>query len=123
MRTLLIGFALFAVPGVVVVACRQDLGTSATASGNGFGGAPNCEGVYLVTSDKDGGNPCDICLHDNCCAEIAQCRDKACIDCVNYLQPGCSDISKAVSHCADDHCLATCSPGWPPSTATSGTGG
>ena len=123
MRRFLIGLALFVGSGLIAGACSQDPGTSTTASASGAGGAPNCEGVYLVTSDKDGTDPCDICLHDKCCAEIADCRDDKCIECANFPGPGCSKISVVARKCADDRCLSTCAPGWPPSTGTSGTGG
>lgn len=121
MRSLLIGFALFATPGLVFVACGQDPASAATST-SGTGGAPNCEGVYIVIDDKDGGDPCDICLHDNCCAELANCRDKACIDCANNLFPGCGAAPKAVSDCLDLHCVKTCGPSHP-SAGSSGAGG
>ncbi len=119
MRTLFIGLAIFSAFGLIFAACSQDP-TSAASSGTG--GAPNCEGVYLVYGDEDGGDPCDICLHDNCCAEIANCRDKACIDCVNYLQPSCRQPSRKVDDCLYKYCQPICSPGWPP-TASVATGG
>ena len=126
MRPLLLGLAFLVGPVVVFAACSQDPGSASTSdsssSSGGTGGAPNCEGVYLVLNDKDGGHPCDICLHDNCCAEIAACRDKACILCANYgTGPGCSPQSKVADDCASDRCLSTCSPGWhPPTSSTSG---
>jgi hypothetical protein len=118
MRTALVGFALLALPGLFFAACSQETSSAATST-SGTGGAPNCEGVYLVYGDKDGGEPCDICLHDKCCGEIALCRDKACIDCVNYPDPGCGLASRVVEDCLYRYCQPTCSPGWPP-TATSG---
>jgi hypothetical protein len=121
MRPLLIGFALLTSTGFLFAACGHDTG-STTASTSGTGGAPNCEGVYFVDGDTDGGEPCDICLHDNCCAEAAECRDQACIDCVNYLLPSCGPKPRAANDCLYVHCQPICSPGWPP-TATSGTGG
>lgn len=124
MRPLLFGLAFLVAPVVVFAACSQDPGsTSTSGSVGGTGGTPNCEGVYLVLNDKDGGHPCDICLHANCCAEIAVCRDKACIICANYgTGPGCSLESQVADDCAGEHCLSTCSPGWHPPTTT-GSGG
>ena len=121
MRRFVIGLALFGAPGLAFLACGQEP-TGSTASTSGTGGAPNCEGVYLVIGE-DGGNPCNICLHDKCCAEIAVCRDKTCIECANNsgIGPDCSQESKAAAHCADTLCLSTCSPGWNPSTS-SGSG-
>ena len=119
MRPLLIVLAIFSAFGLIFAACSQDP-TSAASSGTG--GAPNCEGVYLVDGDKDGSAPCDICLHENCCAEIANCRDKECIECVNYLQPSCREPARRVDDCLYKYCQPICSPGWPP-TASVATGG
>jgi hypothetical protein len=120
MRPFLIGLALLGAPGLAFTACSQDP-TSSTMSTSGTGGAPNCEGVYLAIG-HDGGNPCNICLHDNCCAELAVCRDDACIECANFSAlPGCSPESKAAEHCANTRCLSICSPGWDPSTSSSTT--
>jgi hypothetical protein len=123
MRPLLIGLALFSASGFLFAACGQDTG-STTASAGGTGGAPNCENVNFVDGDKDGSEPCDVCLHDYCCAEVAQCRDKGCIDCVNYLKPSCGPKPNAVNDCLYKYCQPICSPGWPPTGSTSvGTGG
>jgi hypothetical protein len=108
------------------VACGQDTGstsTSTSGSASGTGGAPNCEGVYFVDGDTDGGEPCDICLLKYCCASAAECRDKPCIDCVNYLQASCGPKPRAVNDCLYTYCQPICSPGWPPTGATSTTGG
>ncbi len=130
MRPFLIGLTLFVAPSLAFIACTQDptssassaTSTSSTTSTSGTGGAPNCEGVYLVYTE-DGGNPCNICLHDHCCAEIAVCRDDKCIHCANNgTGPGCSLESKAADDCANTRCLAICSPGWDPPTSSS-TGG
>ena len=110
MRLLFVGLAIFSAFGLIFAACKQDP-TSAASSGTG--GAPNCEGVYLVYGDEDGGDTCDICLHDNCCAEIADCRDKTCIDCVNYLVPECRRAPRVVNNCLYKYCQPICSPGWP----------
>ena len=125
MRPFLIGLALFVVPGFIFAACGKDPGSAATGSGttSSMGGAPSCDGVYIVYGDEDGSDPCDICLHEKCCAEIANCRDETCKKCTNFPDPGCSEISRLARKCADDRCLSTCAPGWPPSTGTSGAGG
>ena len=122
MRTVLIGFAFLVGPILVFAACSQDPISAATST-SGTGGAPNCDGVYLVLNDKDGGHPCDICVHDNCCAEMAACRDKACLLCANNSSgAGCTWQSKHVEDCANQHCLSTCSPGTPPLTSSSSGG-
>src|SRR5690348_14339177 len=136
MRPLLVGLAIFSATGVLFAACSQGpgssaAGTSSSAGGAGgveatgatgsTGGAPNCEGIYFVYDDYDGGEPCDICLHDKCCAEIADCRDKDCIKCVNHLLPSCGHAPRVVNNCLYLHCQPVCSPGWPPS-ASSATG-
>lgn len=123
MRIVIAGFALLAGPSLFFAACSQD-STSAATSTSGTGGAPNCDGVYLVLTDKDGGHPCDICVHDNCCAEMAACRDKACLLCANNSTgPDCTPQSKAVDDCSYRFCLSTCSPGWHPPTSSSTGGG
>ena len=122
MRPLLIGLTLFALSGFLFTACGQDTATTATTSGTG--GAPNCEDIHFVLPPVDGGHPCDICIHDNCCAEAAQCRDAACIECVNYLQASCGPKPHAVNDCLYKYCEPICFPGWPGKTSTSaGTGG
>ena len=124
MRPLLFGLAIFLASALLIVACSQNptSATTGTSGTSGTGGAPNCEGVYIVYGDKDGGDPCDICLHDNCCAEMALCRDKSCVDCVNYLQSSCGPAPRGVDDCLYRYCQPICSPGWPP-TSTSVTGG
>ena len=123
MRRLLLGLSLFSTSGLVVVACNHEPGSStASSTSGGTGGAPNCDGVYIVSFDKDGGQPCDICLHEYCCAELSACRDQVCIDCVNFLDLSCGPEPRAVDKCLYKYCQPTCSPGWPP-TSTSVTGG
>jgi hypothetical protein len=109
MRPILIGFALFPLSVILFAACGPTPGSAAT----GTGGAPNCEGVYIVEGDTDGGEPCDICLHDNCCPELSNCRDKACIDCVNTLLPSCRQPPRAVNDCSDLHCADKCGSSHP----------
>ena len=126
MRPFLIGLTILSAAVVLVVACGQGPAgpTTGTASSGGTGGAPNCEGVYVVFNDKDGGSPCDICMHENCCAELSNCRDYACIVCANYSSGmGCTYRSKYVEECADTRCLSTCSPGPPHLTSSASAGG
>lgn len=128
MRPLFIGLTLLSACGVLFAACSEGTTGSATASSSatgvgGTGGATNCEGVYFVYDDKDGGDPCDVCLHDNCCAEAAYCRDKGCIDCVNFLQESCGPRPRALNDCLYKFCQPVCSPGWPPSASSSASGG
>ncbi len=128
MRPLLIGAFLFSTAGFVVVACNQDPSSATststtTSSASGTGGAPDCEGVNMVYDDYDGSHPCDICLHEYCCPELSQCGDKPCIDCVNYLQASCGAKPRAVDECMYTYCQPTCSPGWPPTATSTGSGG
>ena len=129
MRPLLILLASFSASAFLFAACSQGPDSTATSttgstatSASGTGGAPNCEGIYFVDFDKDGSQPCDVCLHDNCCAEVAECRDADCIECVNNLLPNCGPKPRAVSKCLYIYCQPICSPGWPPTT-TVATGG
>ena len=122
MRPLLIALAFLVGSVIAFAACSQDPGSASTSSASGTGGAPNCEGVYLDRTDKDGGGGCNTCLHANCCAEIAVCRDENCITCANYgTGPGCPPESKVADDCANSRCLSTCSPSHHPTS--SGTGG
>ena len=125
MRPLLIGLVVFSASGVLYAACSPDPGTTtststSTSSASGTGGAPNCEGIYFIDFDKDGGHPCDICLHDNCCAEAADCRDEDCIECVNNLLPKCGPKPRAVNTCLYTYCQPLCSPGWSPTSTSTG---
>ncbi len=117
MRPLLIGLAIFSASGLLFAACSQD----PISAASGTGGAPTCEGVYIVYGE-DGGNPCDICLHENCCNELAFCRDKVCIACVNNFDPrSCGAKPKAVNTCLELHCDSECNPKLP-FTTSSGAG-
>jgi hypothetical protein len=118
MRPPFIGLAIFSASGLLFAACSQDP-TSAATGTSGTGGAPSCEGVYIVYDDEDGGEPCDICLHDNCCTELSFCRDKACIACVNNFDPQkCGSKPKAVNNCLELHCDSTCNPKLPFTTSS-----
>ena len=122
MRALSIILASFSAFALLFAACGQDTQSTATStsSASGMGGAPNCEGIYFVDFDKDGSQPCDVCLHDNCCAEAAECRDPDCIECVNNLLPNCGPKPRAVSKCLYTYCQPICSPGWPPTSTSTG---
>jgi hypothetical protein len=122
MRPLLSGLIVFSASGLIFAACGQEPTSAATGtSASGTGGVPNCEGVYLVYGDKDGGHPCDICLHAECCSELSNCRDEACIECANFPGLGCGEDAKAARRCADEHCSPTCAPATTPTSG--GTGG
>ena len=126
MRPFLIGLTFLTSVGFAFVACSEDPtgSSSSSSSASSTGGAPNCDGIYLVYGDEDGGDPCDICLHEKCCAEIADCNDEACKECANFHGPDCGTNSWVAFNCAVDLCKSTCAPGWPPSTvASSGVGG
>jgi hypothetical protein len=123
MRPLLLGLAIFSTFGLLFAACSQDTVSAATST-SGTGGAPNCVGIYLDLGDKDGSAPCDICMYENCCAELATCRDHACLVCANYSSGmGCTSQYKVAEDCANTRCLATCSPGVNPPTSSSTTSG
>ena len=129
MRLIMIGLALFAAVGFLFTACGHDPGTgvsstSGTGGAGGTGGAPNCDGVYLDLSDTDGSAPCNVCVHEKCCAEMAACRAHACLVCANNSTgAGCGPESRVAEDCANAKCLSTCSPGWTPPTSSTGTGG
>lgn len=94
-------------------ACGQNPGPGSSATGGGTGGTRRCEDIALA------GPPCDPCLHQKCCAQLAACDD----DCVNCLLGGstCSDRSNAVFKCADKLCFIECS-GQPNTSSSSGGG-
>lgn len=76
---------------------------------------------------EDAGNPCDVCLHKKCCAQVAACADKFCNECVNLYHDGCGADPhvKALNDCIDLYCFekTSCNPGFPPFTSSSGAGG
>ncbi len=125
MRPVLIGLASFVAPGLIFLACGQDPGTAttSTSSTSGAGGVPNCEGVNFIYHDDAGCDPCDVCAHRECCAELAACREKTCIDCVTSHQPECSDSSVRALKCMTDHCSDACPPAKPMSTGGGGACG
>ncbi len=123
MRPLQIGLAVFSAVGLLFAACSQDPGSTATGT-SGTGGVPNCDGIYIDLSDKDGGSDCDICMREKCCAELTTCRDHACLVCANDSGgTGCGSQYKIAEDCANTRCLATCSPGVQPPTSSSTTSG
>lgn len=124
MRPVLIGFAVLLGPAFIFAACGQDPSSAATGSSSGTGGVPNCDGIVIV-NHEDAGNSCDVCLHKECCAEVAACPDKYCKDCVNFLSPGCNKNTQvnALNDCLVLHCDSTCNPKLPPLTTSSGAGG
>lgn len=123
MRQLTIGFALLLGPGLALFACSQDPASQTTGS-SGSGGTPNCEDVTVVDG-YDAGNRCDVCLRKECCAIVAACADKTCIDCVNFFVPSCKGNTRAqaVYDCVKGLCKEACYFGPPPFTTSSGTGG
>ncbi len=125
MRPELIGLAPFVGLGFAFIACGQDPSTTATSSSSasGAGGAPNCMGVNLVYGDDAGTDPCDICLHKECCAELANCSDEICIKCTISPQSWCSERAWIANQCASDHCYSPCTHPVHHSTAISGAGG
>jgi hypothetical protein len=123
MRPLVIGLAIFSAACLLFVACSQD-STSAATGTSGTGGAPNCDGIVIVNGE-DAGNTCDVCLHKECCAEVAACADKYCKDCVNFLSSGCSSNPhvNALNDCVGRRCDSTCNPKWTPITSSSTASG
>ena len=123
MRPALIGFALLGLFAVPFVACSQDPTSSAT--GSGTGGAPNCDAIIIVNG-VDAGNICEACLHRECCAEVANCADKYCKDCVNLYADGCETNARvnALNQCIGLHRSdsTSCTPELPHPTSSSGAG-
>ena len=125
MRPIVIVLATFSASALLVAACGQgpdSTATSATStsSASGTGGAHNCDGTYLVLG-ADGGHPCDICMREQCCAEMAACREYECVLCANdSTGAGCGPESRIAEDCANAKCQPTCSPGWPPTSSTTG---
>jgi hypothetical protein len=104
--------------GLAVGACGQD-----PTSGGGDGGPPNCQGINYVFEDKDGGDPCDICIRDQCCPQVAACRENHCVECVSGGGgPDCPPQADAVINCAAEHCGVTCHI-YPPDGGSSTDGG
>jgi hypothetical protein len=123
MRSFKIGFALLLGPGLAFAACSQGPAVQMTSSsGGGMGGAPNCDEVTVVYNE-DAGNTCDVCLHKECCAQVASCADKACLDCVNYGVGDCATNvnASALDKCVAGICFAPCHPSG--AHSSSGTGG
>ncbi len=128
MRPILIVLASFAASALLFAACGDGpestaTSTTSTTGASGTGGAPNCEGTYLVIGG-DGGDPCDFCMREQCCAEMAACREYSCVLCANLSTGGgCGPESRIAEDCANAKCLSTCTPDWHHSTSTSTTGG
>jgi hypothetical protein len=119
MRPILLGLALFSVSSFIFAACEHEPGTAMTSSTSGTGGAPTCDGVIIVKGE-DAANVCDVCLRENCCPELSECRDQGCIDCANLLLQSCGPKPRAVVDCLYRYCQPICSPGWIPTSTTTG---
>ncbi len=111
-----IGLLLAFWGGVVFLACSTSP-TSSTSSA-GTGGAPNCEGI-LLGADEDAGHPCNVCVTQNCCAELAACSTEHCRQCAVIGGDSCcgnscgstKPIWNTLRTCASDFCQTEC---WPP---------
>lgn len=129
-RPLFIVLASFSTSALLFAACGHETESTATSttgstatSASGTGGAPNCEGTYLVLG-ADGGHPCDVCMREQCCAEMAACREYSCVLCANdSTGSGCGPESRIAEDCANAKCLSTCTPDWHHSTSSTGTTG
>jgi hypothetical protein len=121
MRPRTIGLFLTAWIGFAFCACSNSpsTATSSTSGSTGTGGAPNCDGLWFVDGD-DGGTTCDICMRENCCAELAACGTEHCLRCATYGGVlccggggGCDDVAAQwhpTRYCAADKCQPTCFP-------------
>lgn len=107
-----LAFLLTACTGIFACSQSPAPGSSSTTGGDGGQHTHRCHDVYIV------GDPCDPCLHDNCCALVSQC-DETCLDCLRGGLP-CDVIANNIFKCADAKCPVACS-GHP--STTSGSGG
>jgi hypothetical protein len=117
-RTIGAFFAFWIGAGFVACSTSPGTSTSSASSSTGTGGAPNCDGLWLVVG-QDGGDPCDYCMRDKCCAELAACATEHCLICASLGGDlccgggGCGDVDPAwrvTRHCAAVECQPTCFP-------------
>ena len=112
MRPRTIGLLLAFWSGVVFLACSTSPNNSTSTTGTG--GAPNCDGI-LFGAMEDAGHPCNVCVTQNCCAELAACSTEHCRECsVNGGGIDCAStkqIWNTLRTCASDFCQTDC---WPP---------
>ncbi|MFO0755529.1 MAG: hypothetical protein U0359_03510 [Byssovorax sp.] len=127
MRFRAIGLLIAFWAGASLAACSTPPSTSTSSSTGttGTGGAPNCDGLWFV-SGSDGGHPCEICMHEKCCAEWAACGEEHCLECASgggdpCCNAPCADVDlewHAARRCASekcgDTCFPTCVPGFCP---------
>ena len=114
MRAVLIGFGRLLVPGLVFAACSQEPGNAAAGT-SGTGGGPDCKSASI---GKDQTNPCNVCLHNDCCPEQAACLDGECIACTNFYHSDCDPRARTLLECLY-HCEPSCYPSWPSFNTTS----
>jgi hypothetical protein len=103
--------------------------TSSASSSTGTTGTANCDDLWFVDG-LDGGDPCDVCMRDKCCAELAACGTEHCLLCSTYAGvccDGCSDVDpqwRITRRCAGEKCQPTCFPTcFPPHCPDGGDGG
>lgn len=120
MRLLTIGLCLVLGPVLAICACDPDPGSHT----GGTGGGLNCDDVTVVYG-FDAGNSCDVCLHKECCAEIAACTDTPCLNCVNLYTQVCKYNQEAttVHSCLIHKCHDICYPTLSTSSGAGGSGG
>ena len=114
MRFRLIGFLVALWGATVFAACSTPPSgsTSTTTGTTGTGGAPQCEGLYFI-SYEDGGDPCNACVLEKCCAELAACSSEHCRICADVGGPDCGSTKSPwniLRTCAGTLCQPAC---WP----------
>lgn len=133
MRFRLIGFLVAFWSAAVFAACSTPpAGSTGTTTGTtGAGGAPQCEGLFFIFYE-DAGNPCNACVLDKCCAELAACPTEHCLMCADYggdpcCGGGCGDTKSpwnVLRTCAgtlcQPICFPTCVPGFCPDAGDGG---
>lgn len=116
---LLVGFW----SGVVLFACSTSpsSSTSSTTGTTGTGGTPRCDGLFFAIG-YDAADPCNVCVQENCCAELAACPTEHCLECSSYggdpcCGGGCGDSKSSwniLRTCAATLCQPTCFPSCAP---------
>jgi hypothetical protein len=128
-----IGLLLVAWGGVLFFACSTSPGTStsSTTGTTGTGGAPSCDGLIFAIGD-DAADPCNACVIEKCCAELAACRSEHCRECADYggdpcCGTPCGDTKSpwnVLRTCAgticQPHCFPSCFPGFCPDAGDDG---
>jgi hypothetical protein len=109
MRSYSLGLAYLSVAVATFCACGS---SGEQTVGSGGSGPMDCHDSVVIS------DPCNACLHEQCCAELAACTNApTCFACWDYDSTMCEEdpqrpLMVALDHCTAAKCSASCGEPW-----------